>query len=121
MIEAAGLDELEEGKPLVRKVGGRDVVLVRWRGEVYALRDVCPHQSASFLFGTVHDLVTGDAALGELAVDRSDPVIKCPWHAWQFRLRTGECLVDPALRTRTYAVTVRDGTVLLDMGGRGVD
>ena len=39
-------------------------------------------------------------------------MIACPWHGWEYDLRTGECLWNPRYRVRVYAVEIKDdGTV----------
>jgi nitrite reductase/ring-hydroxylating ferredoxin subunit len=39
------------------------------------------------------------------------PVLSCPWHGWQYDVRTGENEFDRAIRLRTYDVRVEDGEV----------
>jgi 3-phenylpropionate/trans-cinnamate dioxygenase ferredoxin subunit len=39
--------------------------------------------------------------------------VKCPWHGWEFDIRTGQSWCDPAkLRIRQYPVSVRGGNEL---------
>jgi nitrite reductase (NADH) small subunit len=38
-------------------------------------------------------------------------VLSCPWHGWQYDVRTGENEFDRALRLETYEVVVEDGEV----------
>ena len=40
-----------------------------------------------------------------------DHVLTCPWHGWQYDLRTGENEFDRAIQLRTYEVRVEDGDV----------
>jgi nitrite reductase/ring-hydroxylating ferredoxin subunit len=47
--------------------------------------------------------------------DAEQPVLTCPWHQYEFLLSTGVCLSAERLSARTYAVTVRDGGVLVDL------
>lgn len=120
-VDVCAVADLEEGTPhIVQVPGGRTLVIALWRGQVFALRDVCPHQSQSFHCGTVDGRLRGTARPGEVAVDDRDPVVRCPWHTWEFRLIDGSCTTDPTLRIRTYPVTVSDGrvTVDLDVSGR---
>ena len=39
----------------------------------------------------------------------------CPWHGYDFHLKTGECGLDPGLRALTYPVKVQDGDLLIEM------
>jgi nitrite reductase (NADH) small subunit len=38
-------------------------------------------------------------------------VLSCPWHGWQYDVRTGENEFDRAIQLETYEVRVEDGTV----------
>jgi nitrite reductase/ring-hydroxylating ferredoxin subunit len=38
-------------------------------------------------------------------------VVTCPWHGWQYDVRTGENEFDRALRLETYEVVVEDGEI----------
>jgi nitrite reductase (NADH) small subunit len=38
-------------------------------------------------------------------------VLTCPWHGWQYDVRTGENEFDRALRLETYEVVVENGEV----------
>lgn len=130
MLEVAEFDALEEGVVETVLAAGREVVLVRWKGAVYCLRNICPHQSASFSAGWARPSVVrclpAPAVDGEppsaswawdLAVDDTQPVVRCPWHKWEFRLTDGACVTDPRFRVRAYETTVADGKVFLDAGG----
>ena len=39
--------------------------------------------------------------------------MKCAWHNWEFDLKTGRALYDPAMRVKTYRVTVEQEHVVL--------
>ena len=38
-------------------------------------------------------------------------VVSCPWHGWQYDVRTGENEFDRALKLETYEVVVEDGEI----------
>jgi nitrite reductase/ring-hydroxylating ferredoxin subunit len=35
----------------------------------------------------------------------------CPWHGWEYKLRTGECAPDPSLKLKRYDVVKREGGI----------
>jgi nitrite reductase/ring-hydroxylating ferredoxin subunit len=37
-------------------------------------------------------------------------MVRCPWHGWEFDVRTGECITVPET-IDTYKVVVEDGLV----------
>jgi nitrite reductase (NADH) small subunit len=39
-------------------------------------------------------------------------LVVCPWHKWDYDVRTGRCPVDPKMRVRRYAVRA-DGDELV--------
>ena len=41
----------------------------------------------------------------------TEPHIVCPWHGWEYDLRTGRCAADPRFALRRYEVVCREGEV----------
>jgi nitrite reductase/ring-hydroxylating ferredoxin subunit len=102
---------LEREGRVVARVGGREIGVVRGSdGELYALRNRCPHHGAPLCLGTPAERVAGRpgryAATGRA-------VLRCPWHGWEFDLDTGRCIDEPSLRAARYEVRVEDGRVLV--------
>jgi phenylpropionate dioxygenase-like ring-hydroxylating dioxygenase large terminal subunit len=61
----------------------------------------------------------GSEAVGEISAVDDNPVLVCPFHRWQYDLRSGRCTTDPSYRVRAYEVTVKDGRVLVELGPAG--
>lgn len=113
MEDVCAVSDLTPREPKAVRVKGREIVLMLWSGEVFAVRNHCPHQGQSFVNGHVVPRLTSSETAGELVSDDHDPLLICPWHTWGYELRSGRCTVDPSLRVRTYPVVVRDGRVLV--------
>jgi nitrite reductase (NADH) small subunit len=95
----ARLAELPEGAGwLVELPDGREVALFRDGACVHALDAVCPHRGAILAFGEVRS-----------------GIVRCPLHAWPFRISDGRCLEFPEVHVRTYGVTVEGGEVFLEL------
>jgi 3-phenylpropionate/trans-cinnamate dioxygenase ferredoxin subunit len=109
-------DLSHDGDLIVVEALGRQIVVARWKGELFAMRNVCPHQSASFAKGGVHGRVVVRDNIEEIDVDEGQPLLRCPWHGWDFSLRNGDCVVDPNLRVRTYRTSVRGSKVFVAVG-----
>ena len=116
-VEVAALDDLQHGATNVHTVGGRELVLVRWNDDVYALRNICPHMSTALDRNAMVVAYRGGSTPGEVTIERDNPVIACPWHGYEYTLRDGLCITDAGLRVRSYPVEIKDGKVLVDLAG----
>ena len=45
---------------------------------------------------------------------RDGEILRCPWHGWEFELKTGETITEPVRRVRSYPVVVEDGMVIIE-------
>ena len=94
---------------------GRSIGVFNVRGELFALRDTCPHQGGPLCRGSLSGLLTSTSP-GTYSYERPGEVLRCPWHGWEFDIRTGRSLVDPDhLRIRTYEVSVDADQLVLDV------
>ncbi len=120
-VAVARADEIAPGERKLLTVGGRSIGVFNVGGEFYALRNRCPHQGGplceGFLFAPL-----GAAAPGE-PYRRGDEgaIIRCPWHGWEFDLRTGTSWFDPErTRVRSYRTRVVAGAEL-ETGDAGAE
>ena len=52
---------------------------------------------------------------GQYCYSRPGEMVKCPWHGWEFDIRTGKSWCDPSrVRVRQYPVAVKPGTELVE-------
>jgi nitrite reductase (NADH) small subunit len=112
--------DIEDGRRVLIDVAGRSIGLVASNGELFALRNICPHQQGPLCEGAVFPAhkasVADDGSVREF-LDHEHPVICCPWHGWEFDLRTGVCLADPTRRVATYPVTIDGDDVVIEVKG----
>jgi nitrite reductase/ring-hydroxylating ferredoxin subunit len=107
-------DLAEDGAFRVVNVDGREIAVVRWQGELYAFRNICPHQGAP-LCGDVAPRLESSKP-GTVSSDRSvPPIVQCTRHRWEFDVSTGKALYDPKMRVKTYDVRVEDGRVFVEI------
>ena len=113
---AALSSDLKAGKLARHEILGEPVLLGRGRGprgELFALRDICPHRAAPLSAGRVVEAPEGDT-------------VECPYHGWRFRA-DGACAAIPSLtadqamdvsriRVRRYPVTESQGLVFVWIG-----
>jgi nitrite reductase/ring-hydroxylating ferredoxin subunit len=115
-IRVAALDEVPSDRCLIVTVDGIEVGLVRDGDEFYAVRNLCPHQSAPICQGRVAGtMLPSQPGVLNYGLDRR--VLICPWHQFEFDLETGRPLFTNFKgRIRTYRVTVADDNVYVHAG-----
>jgi len=118
LVDLGAEGEFAEGKIRVLEVEGRELGILRWNGEFYAFRNVCPHLGASVCKGTVRPFLTvAPDDPWQLTTDHNRPLIICPWHRWPFDAASGQSLVD-RLRLRVYPIEADGGRVVVDVPPR---
>ena len=110
----AAVGDIPPGGRRLVDVNGRAVVVFNLGGEFFALNNRCPHRGGSLAAGKQVALVQSSEP-GEYRTSRRGEIIRCPWHSWEFDIRTGQSWCDPQrLRTRRYPVSVEPGAKLVE-------
>lgn len=108
----ATVDELPPGSRKIVEVAGRSIGVFNLNGEFFALRNRCPHQGGPLCRGAVTGQIMSPGP-GEYYYSRPGEYLRCPWHGWEFDIRTGQSWFDPArVRVRRYEVTVAAGATV---------
>jgi 3-phenylpropionate/trans-cinnamate dioxygenase ferredoxin subunit len=109
----AALDEIPPGSRKIVEVAGRSIGIFNVRGELFALRNRCPHQGGPLCEGHQWGLLTARVP-GEFEYGREGEIIACGWHGWEFDIRTGQSWCEPErLRVRAYQVSVEPGAAIV--------
>jgi nitrite reductase/ring-hydroxylating ferredoxin subunit len=93
-VTVAKVEDVPPGTMLQIEVGDEQIALANVDGELCAVQGHCLHLQGP---------------LGEGRLEGT--VLTCPWHGWQYDVRTGENEFDRAIRLRTYPVQVENGDV----------
>ena len=110
----ARASELPPGARKLVQLNGRGVVVFNIKGEFFALSDQCPHKGASLSGGKLTGLVESDGP-GDYTYSRAGEIVRCPWHGWEFDIRTGRSWCDPRrMRLMQFNVTVEPGAKLVE-------
>jgi 3-phenylpropionate/trans-cinnamate dioxygenase ferredoxin subunit len=106
--------DVREGELKKNTAGGREILIAKVSGRIYATDPVCPHLEADLSKGTL-----------------SGTILTCPMHGSQFDLRDGRVvrwtdltgiILQNARKSRPprplkcYPVIIEDDTVLVDLG-----
>ncbi len=93
---------------------GHGVTVFNVGGELHALLNHCPHRGGPLCRGRVGPLARS-TRVGFWTFEREGEILRCPYHNWEFDLKTGRALYDDRLRARRYPVTVRGGQVTIHL------
>jgi 3-phenylpropionate/trans-cinnamate dioxygenase ferredoxin subunit len=98
--------ELPPGGRKLVEVAGRSIGVFNVNGEFFALRNRCPHQGAELCTGPLGGSVTSTGP-GHYEFTRAGEILRCPWHGWEFDIRTGQSWFDPKkVRVKAYETSV---------------
>lgn len=94
--KVADTAEIPAGTGKIIDVDGNQIAIWNLSGNYYAFQNVCPHRG-------------GPVGEGELEGN----VITCPWHGWQFDVRTGQHQLSPSIRQQSLPVRVEGDDILV--------
>lgn len=104
--------DIAVGERKVVTINGREIGVFNVNGTYHALLNRCPHRGAPLCHGRLRPLMISQG-IGQLDRQRDNEILKCPWHQWEFDIKTGRALYDDKLRVRTYAVTQEGDEIVL--------
>lgn len=97
-IKVAKKSDIPPGGTKVVKVKDREIALFHAGADYFALSNACPHRGGP---------------LGE--GDLENGVIVCPWHGWQFKINTGEFLINPSIKAACFPVKIEGDDILVGL------
>lgn len=114
-IFVASAGELADGDRRIVEHGDTEIGVFRLGDQYFAWESNCPHQGGPVCQGRVMNRVdevidAGGKSYGYRFVEEDVHII-CPWHGFEFNLRTGRHPGDPETRLHGYEVAVRDGGI----------
>jgi len=111
-IPVAQVGDLAPGEMRLVEVRGHSIGLFNVDGDYVAVLNVCPHELAPVCRGRLSG-TTLPSMPGEFIWGREGEILACPWHGWEFDLRTGRALADPRVRVRRYEVVIDGDTIAI--------
>ena len=93
-VKVASLSELAAGSAKAVEVKGKTIALFNVQGTIYATDNTCLHRG-------------GPLGEGELMGE----VVICPWHQWEYNVRTGEMVGNSSVKLATYPVQLEGSDI----------
>jgi nitrite reductase/ring-hydroxylating ferredoxin subunit len=111
--------EIPNGGRLVVDVGDTSVGIFRVEGQLYAYLNVCVHMGGPACQGKilprVVDVIDEDRQAHGQVWDESDPHVVCPWHGFEYSIKTGRHAGIPSISLKAVLVEESDGVVYVTL------
>ncbi len=92
----AAAEDIDEGEHVVVEVDGREIGVFNVGGEYHAYTNWCPHHGGPVCDGSIDGTTEANFDRETLERDlewvKEGQVLRCPWHAWEFDVTSGESL-----------------------------
>jgi nitrite reductase (NADH) small subunit len=111
------------GDRKVVEVGGMEVGIFRLGDEFFAYENKCPHLEGPVCQGKILPLATedvqNDGTSNGRVFSKTRMNVVCPWHGFEFDIRTGIHPMASKVRLRRIPVKVLDGAVYVSVTPKG--
>ena len=116
---AGHVDAYADGDRKVVMCGDKEVGVFRIGDEFYAWHNRCAHRAGPVCQGRIMkrvlEPVAGDNTTRSQAYDETESHIVCPWHGYEFSIRSGFHQGNSRVRLRKAELTIRDGEIYVSV------
>lgn len=107
--------EIKDGHRQIIRVGDAEIGVFRDQGVYFAYSNYCLHQGGpaceGLMIAGVEERLRGDKTSLGLFFSETDLHFVCPWHGYEYDMKTGECVSDRRLKLKRYDVVEKNGDV----------
>src|SRR5215831_2233483 len=107
--------EFKNGDRRIIFAGDNEIGVFRHEGQFYAYSNFCLHQGGPACEGLtiakVEERLLPDKTSQGLYFSDSEMHFVCPWHGYEYDMKTGECVSDRRLKLRKYKVVEKGDEV----------
>ncbi|MGE0563957.1 MAG: Rieske (2Fe-2S) protein [Pseudolabrys sp.] len=107
----AKVSDFPDGERRIVRSGAREIGVFHWQGAFYAYDNVCLHQGGpaceGLLMHKVEDVLDENRNWKGQRFKADEMHFVCPWHGYEYDLKTGECAADRSLKLRKFDVVRR--------------
>jgi nitrite reductase/ring-hydroxylating ferredoxin subunit len=109
------ISEFKDGDRRIIFVGDNEIGVFRHEGQFYAYSNFCLHQGGPACEGLtiakVEERLMPDKTSRGLYFSETEMHFVCPWHGYEYDMKTGECVSDRKLKLRKYKVVEKEDEV----------
>jgi nitrite reductase/ring-hydroxylating ferredoxin subunit len=108
-------NDLSPGQMISGQLGPFPLVVIRANdGTLHAMVAKCLHQGGPLDKGKLYEHVSAEC-LGEYIPDKGYDILKCPWHGYEYDIKTGCVLADPTRRLQTFIVREEGDEIVVEL------
>ena len=96
LTRVASVSDIPAGTGKVVEVNGKTLAVFNCDGSFYAVDNACKHRGGPLGEGTL-----------------AGTTVTCPWHGWEYDVRSGECQMDTSIKVQTFDVKVQGDDLLV--------
>jgi nitrite reductase/ring-hydroxylating ferredoxin subunit len=100
--------DFKNGDRRIVFLGETEIGVFRDNNEFFAYSNTCVHQGGpaceGLIIAKVEEKLMPDKTSRGLYFSDAETHFVCPWHGYEYDLRTGECAADRKLKLRRYEV-----------------
>ena len=98
LTRVATTDAVTPGSGTVAEVNGKSLAVFNVEGSYFVIDNTCVHRGGP---------------LGE--GDLEGEVVTCPWHGWEYNVKTGACINNPSSCVKAYPVVVEGSEIKAEL------
>lgn len=103
--------EITAGARRIVKTARGEVGVFNEGGAYYAYANLCAHQGGpaceGLIMKKVVDVIAADRTYQGQTFSDTERHFVCPWHGWEYDLKTGECVANRKLKLKKFDVVTR--------------
>lgn len=105
------VSEFEGNKCRIVREGELEIGVYRRGDAYYAYENLCVHQGGPACEGVtmhqVEEILRPDKTYAGHRFNMAEEHIVCPWHSYEYDMKTGECIPDRSMKLRKFEVTTQ--------------
>ena len=98
LIGIAKVDEVSTGTGIVVETHGKCLAVFNVDGAFHVTDNMCLHRGGP---------------LGE--GDLEGEMVTCPWHGWEYSVKTGHCVNNPSSNVKAYETVVEGDEIKIEL------
>ena len=110
-VFVAKATQFPDGERRIVSHAGGEIGVFHWQGKFYAYENMCLHQGGPACEGTimhkVEDVIGPDRSWQGQRFSSEEIHFVCPWHGYEYDLKTGEFAADRSLKLKSFEVVRR--------------